>query len=72
MSVHLNLLGDKNPWWYPKSGGTWITDTISEEDLRVVGIIANLCLAEIIIGTFKEYIYKNWLHCSNTIILLNA
>ena len=58
MSVHLRLLGDKNPWWYPKSGGrngsTWINDTISKEDLRVVGIIANLCLAEIILGTFNQ------------------
>ena len=55
MSVHLNLLGDKNPWWYPKSGGTWITDTISEEDLRVVGIIPNVSLVEIIIGTFNQF-----------------
>ena len=55
MSVHLNLLGDKNPWWYPKSGGTWITDTISEEDLLVVEIIAYVSLVEFIIGTFNQF-----------------
>ena len=33
--------------------GKWITDTISEEDLRIVGIIANVSLVEIIIGTFN-------------------
>ena len=56
--VNLSLLGDKNPWWYPESGdrngSTLINDTISEKDLRVVGIIANLCLAEIILGTFNQ------------------
>ena len=35
--------------------GKWITDTISEEDLRIVGIIANVSLVEIIIGTFNQF-----------------
>ena len=57
--VNLSLLGDKILWWYPKSVANatpdkWITDTISEEDLRVAGIIANVSLVEIIIGNFNQ------------------
>ena len=65
--VNLSLLGDQNQWWFPKSVANatpgmainetedkWITDTISEEDLRVAGIIANVSLVEIIIGNFNQ------------------
>ena len=65
--VNLSILGDQNQWWFPKSVANatsgmaiketedkWITDTISEADLRVAGIIANVSLVEIIIGNFNQ------------------
>lgn len=46
------------PWWYPKQsshyGRTWFDDSMSEEDFYEIGIIANVCLVEIIIGTFNQ------------------
>ena len=49
-------VGSKDAWWYPKpknqKGKIWITDGMPQEDLDVVGVIANLCLIECCIGTF--------------------
>jgi len=43
-------VGSKDAWWYPKpknqKGKIWITDGMPQEDLDVVGVIANLCLIE--------------------------
>ena len=46
-----------------ETGNKWITDTISEEDLRMAGIIAHLSLVEIIIGTFNQIdiVTRSWL-----------
>lgn len=54
----MNLVS-KSDWWYPKArnqrGEIWINDsTISQSDLNRIDLIANLCLAEICLGTFKK------------------
>jgi len=43
-------VGSKDAWWYPKpknqKGKIWITDSMPQDELDVVGVIANLCLIE--------------------------
>ena len=57
--IHLFILvGSKDAWWYPKpenqKGKIWITNSTTQAELDVVGIIANLCLIEVCIGPFAQ------------------
>ena len=49
----------KSEWWFPKAnsqkGEIWINEsTISQQELNQVALIANICLAEICLGTLKK------------------
>ena len=57
--IHLYILvGSKDAWWYPKpenqKGKIWITNSTTQAELDVVGVIANLCLIEVCIGPFAQ------------------
>ena len=51
-------VGSKDAWWYPKpenqKGKIWINNSTSQTELDVVGVIANLCLIEVCIGSFAR------------------
>ena len=52
----------KSEWWFPKAssqkGEIWINEsTISQQELNRVALIANICLAEICLGTLKNQLF---------------